>query len=155
MKLYKCLIRPRLEYAVQAWRPHLQKDVDLIEGVHRRATKLVVGMKGMSYEERLKFLDMTTLETRRIRGDLIELFKILKGIEDVKEEQFFTREKRCTRGHELKLIKPSCCLDYRKYAFSNRVINMWNNLPSDVIACSMVYSFKHKIDAFLDCQGFI
>jgi ribonuclease P/MRP protein subunit RPP40 len=64
----------------------LQKDIDLIEGVQRRATKLVVGTKGMSYEERLKFLDMTTLETRRIRGDLIEVFEILKGIEDVKEE---------------------------------------------------------------------
>jgi hypothetical protein len=64
----------------------LQKDIDLIEGVQRRAIKLVVGTKGMSYEERLKFLDMTTLETRRIRRDLIEVFEILKGIEDVKED---------------------------------------------------------------------
>jgi hypothetical protein len=61
-------IRPRLEYAVQAWRPYLQKVIDLIEGVQRRATKLVVETKGMSYDERLKFLDMTTLETRRVRG---------------------------------------------------------------------------------------
>jgi ribonuclease P/MRP protein subunit RPP40 len=91
MKLYKCLIRPGLEYTVQAWRPYLQKDIDLIEGVQRRVTKLVVRMKRMSYEERLKFLDMTTLETRRIRGDLIEVLKILTGIEDVKEERFFTR----------------------------------------------------------------
>jgi ribonuclease P/MRP protein subunit RPP40 len=133
----------------------LQKDIDLTEGVQRRATKLVVGTKGMSYEERLKFLDMTTLETRRIRGDLIKVFEILKGIEDVKEERFFTREKGCTRGHELKLFQPSCRLDSRKYAFSNRVINMWNNLPSDVMVFSTVYSFQHKIDAFLDSQGFI
>jgi hypothetical protein len=116
----------------------------------------VVGTKGLSYEERFKFLDMTTLETRRIREDLIEVFKILKGIEDVNEERFFTRDKRCKRGHELKLFKPSCHLDCRKYAFSNRVFNMWNNLPSDVIiASSTVYSFKHKIDAFLVSQGFI
>jgi hypothetical protein len=60
------ILRPRLEYAVQAWRPYLQKDIDLIEGVQRRATKLVVETKGMSYDERLKFLDMTTLETRRV-----------------------------------------------------------------------------------------
>jgi ribonuclease P/MRP protein subunit RPP40 len=58
----------------------------LIEGVQRRATKPVVGMKGMSCEETLKVLDMTTLETRRIRGDLIEVFEILTGIDDVKEE---------------------------------------------------------------------
>jgi hypothetical protein len=64
----------------------LEKDIDLIEGVQRRATKLGAGMKGMSYEERLKFLDMTTLETRRIREDLSDVFKILKGIEDIKEE---------------------------------------------------------------------
>jgi hypothetical protein len=64
----------------------LQKDIDLIEGVQRRAAKLVIGMKGMSYEKRLKFLDMTTLETRRITGDLIEVFEILKSIENVKEE---------------------------------------------------------------------
>jgi ribonuclease P/MRP protein subunit RPP40 len=133
----------------------LQKDIDLIEGVQRRATKLVVGMKGMSYEERLKFLDMTTLETRRVRGNLIEVFKILKGMEDVKKEQFFTMENGCRRGHELKLLKPSCRLDCRKYAFSNRVINMWNSLPSDVIACNTVYSFKHKIDVYLYNQGFI
>jgi hypothetical protein len=65
----------------------------------------------------------------------------------------YYREKGYTRGHELKLFKPSCRLDCRKYAFSNRVINMWKNLPSDVIACSTVYSLiKHKIDAFLDSQ---
>jgi hypothetical protein len=58
----------------------------LIEGVHRRAIKLVVGTKDMGYQERLQFLDMTTLETRRIRGDLTEVFKILSGIEDVKEK---------------------------------------------------------------------
>jgi hypothetical protein len=64
----------------------LQEDIDLIEGVQRNATKLLIGMKGMSYEKRLKFLDMTTLETRRITGDLIEVFEILKSIENVKEE---------------------------------------------------------------------
>jgi ribonuclease P/MRP protein subunit RPP40 len=74
-------------------------------------------MKGMSYEERLKFLDMTTLETRRVRGNLIEVFKIMKGMDDVNMKQFFTIEKGCTRGRELKLFKPSCRLDCRKYAF--------------------------------------
>jgi ribonuclease P/MRP protein subunit RPP40 len=98
---------------------------------------------------------MTTLETRRIRGDLIEVFKILKGMEDVKKEKFFTKEKGCTRVHELKVVKSNCHLDCRKYAFSNKVINMWNILPSDVIACNTVYSFKHEIDAFLATQGFI
>jgi ribonuclease P/MRP protein subunit RPP40 len=101
IKLYKCLIRPRLECAVQAWRPYLQKDIDLIEGVQGWATKLVVGTKVMSYEERLKFLDMTTLETREVRGDLIEVFKIMKGLEDLNKDKFFTMDTGCMRGHEL------------------------------------------------------
>jgi ribonuclease P/MRP protein subunit RPP40 len=134
---------------------YLQKDIDLLEGVQRRATKLVVGMREKSYEERLKFLDMTTLETRRVRGDLIEVFKIMKGLEDVNEEKFFTMDKGYTRGHELKLFKPNCRLDCRKYAFSHRIINMWNSLPSNTIACNTVYSFKRKIDAFLSSQGLI
>jgi hypothetical protein len=67
----------------------LQKDTDLIEGVQRRATKLVVGTKGMSYEERLKFLHMTTRETRRVTRDLIEVFKIMKGLEYVNKDKIF------------------------------------------------------------------
>jgi hypothetical protein len=46
----------------------------------------------MSYEERLKFLDMTTLETRRVRGDLIEVFKIMNGLKDVNKDKFFTMD---------------------------------------------------------------
>jgi ribonuclease P/MRP protein subunit RPP40 len=97
----------------------MQKDIDLIDGVQRRATKLVIGTKGMSYEERLKFLDIITLETRRVRGYLIEVFKIMKGLEDVNKDKFCTMDTGCMRGHELELFKPSCRLDCRKYAFSN------------------------------------
>jgi hypothetical protein len=66
---------------------------------------------------------MTTLKTRRIRGDLIEMFKILKGIEDLKENRFFTMDKGCMRDHELELFKPDCRLHCGKYAFSNGIIN--------------------------------
>jgi ribonuclease P/MRP protein subunit RPP40 len=117
------LIRPRSEYAVQAWRPYLQKDIDLIEGVQRRATKLVLGTKAMSYKERLKFLDMTTLETRRIRGDLIEVFKKLKGIEDVTEERFLTREKGL-QGVLKNYLSLAVASKVENMLFSNRVIKM-------------------------------
>ena len=75
-QLYKSLVRPHLEYSIQAWRPHYQNDIDLIEGVQRRATKLISGINKTSYEERLRSVKLTTLETRRIRGDFIEVFKI-------------------------------------------------------------------------------
>jgi hypothetical protein len=81
LPLYKSLVRPHLEYCVQAWRPHLVKDIKLIEGVQHRATRMMTDLYGKTYEQRLKCLNLTTLETRRLRGDLIELFKLLKGFD--------------------------------------------------------------------------
>ena len=70
-KLYKQMVRPRLEYAVQAWNPYLVKDIELLEGVQHRATKLVKQCRNWEYENRLKYLGLTTLVTRRIRGDIV------------------------------------------------------------------------------------
>jgi len=68
----------------QAWRPYLRKDIDLLEKVQKRATRLIINDRGLPYGERLTRLGLTTLETRRLRGDLIEVFKIFKGFDDVK-----------------------------------------------------------------------
>ena len=72
-----------MEYAVAAWNPYLRKDVDKLERVQRRATKVAHCMRNKTYEERLVAFNLTTLEERRIRGDLIQLFKINRGIEQV------------------------------------------------------------------------
>ena len=79
--LYKSFIRPHMEYAIQAWSPHFRKDIECLEKVQHRATKLVKGFKKYSYEDRLLMLGLTTLEERRLRGDLIETYKILSGKE--------------------------------------------------------------------------
>ena len=156
LQLYKSLVRPHLEYSVQAWRPHLRKDIDLIERVQRRATKLISSLKDMTYENRLKLLNLTTLETRRLRGDLIEVYKILKGFDDIDSSRFFElSSERRTRGHILKLFKPGCKLDCRKFVFSQRVIDIWNSLDSDIVACESVNSFKSHVDKFLKSRGFI
>jgi len=78
IQLYKSLVRPHLKYSIQAWRPHYQKDIDLIEGVQRRATKLISGLMGYTYEDRLNIWKLTILETRRLAGDLIEVSNCLK-----------------------------------------------------------------------------
>jgi len=75
MVIYKAYIRPNLEYCVQAWSPHLIKNKDCLEQIQRRATKLVKGLKKLTYEDRLKQLGIYSLETRRLRGDLIEVYK--------------------------------------------------------------------------------
>ena len=120
LQLYKSLVRPHLEYCIQAWRPHLHKDIDLMEKVQRRATKMIPSLRDKPYEVRLNRLNLTTLETRRLRGDLIEVFKIFKGFDDIDLGIFFDLSKSRTRGHCLKLFKPGCRLDCRKFAFSHR-----------------------------------
>ena len=77
MKLYKALVRPKLEYCVQAWRPYLKKNIDNIEKVQHRATKMIEECKHLNYEDRLIQTGLTTLDERRTRGDLIEVFKMI------------------------------------------------------------------------------
>ena len=81
--LYKAIVRPHLEYCIQAWSPYLRKDIDMLGKIQRRATKLIPGLIDLRYEERLKECGLTTLETRRLRGDQIEVFKILNGYENI------------------------------------------------------------------------
>ena len=89
LSLYLALIRPLLEYCVQVWSPHLHKYINLIEGVQRRATRLVPELRELPYEERLRKLKLTTLEERRVRGDMIETYKIITGKEKVNPNKFF------------------------------------------------------------------
>jgi len=87
-------------------------------------------------------LRLTTLETRRLRGDLIEVFKILKGYNDICEDIFFVRSNSSLRGQRLKLQKKSVKLDIAKYSFSKRVVNEWNNLSKEVIASKSLAGLK-------------
>ena len=77
MKLYLALIRPHLHYAVQFWSPCYRMDKFFLESVQRRMTKVIKGIRNFGYERRLKLLKLHSLERRRLRGDLIEVF--MKG----------------------------------------------------------------------------
>ena len=80
-----------MEYAVQAWSPKLVRDIDKLEKVQRRATKLVPEIRDLPYEVRLRELGLPSLLERRVRGDMIEVFKIVNGFENIDSEQFFKR----------------------------------------------------------------
>ena len=148
-KLYKQLVRPHLEYCSQAWSPWLQKDIELLESVQRRATKMVNGFKDLPYDERLRRMHLTTLDKSRERGDLIEAFKILKGIERIEPEGFFAMvpEQHHTRGHSMKLEKKRNRLDVRRGFFSQRVVNNFNALPPRAVSSESVLDFRKSIKA--------
>ena len=150
--LYKSLVRPLLEYALQAWRPYKQKDINNIESVQRRATRMISNLSDQDYPSRLKTTNLISLEMRRIRADLIEVFKIMKGIDGVRREDFFELQssKSYTRGHSLKITKKFSRLDIRKYTFSQRVVNEWNNLTEDMVTSDTVNQFKAKIQKYFE-----
>ena len=154
VRLFKQLVRPHLEYAVQVWNPYFSKDKQLIENVQRRATRLISCLRDMPYEERLRRLGLTSLELRRIRGDLIQVFKIVNGLDGLSFDYFFDFSNVTTnRGHRLKLRGKRCRLDVRKYFFSQRVINEWNSLPEDVVLAKSVNAFKNGLDLFFENSG--
>ena len=147
--LYTTYVRPHIEYCIQAVGPYLRKDIKVLESVQRRATKLVKGIKHLSYEERLQKLKLLSIEDRLRRGDLIETYKLLTSKVAVDYMQFF---KLCeggrTRGHNLKLEVRRCKLKPRSKFFTNRVVKPWNNLPADVTSAPTVNSFKNRLDRY-------
>lgn len=149
LTLYNALVRPILEYAVQFWAPTLVKDVERLERVQARATKMIPEVRGMGYQRRCANLNLITLAKRRLRGQLIETFKILKGFENVDPGNYFTLSNNRTRGHSLKVDPPRFntrpCGDFMTY----RICNVWNRLPERVVASQTVETFKRRLDRIL------
>ena len=150
VSLHCTLVRPILEYAVQSWCPFLAKDIEELEKVQHRITKLVPGFENMPYEERCKELKLPTLKERRLRGDLIEVYKILHGFEGTDYHKFFKLREGSTRGHEWKLEKREHSSGLERGGwFSIRVINPWNELPQKVVNAPSIGAFKRELDNYL------
>jgi ribonuclease P/MRP protein subunit RPP40 len=95
---------------------HLKKDIELIEGVQQRATKLMRSLRDKNYENSLRASNLTTLETRRLRGDSVEVFKIFKGIDNLEAQKLFGLSNTLTRGLSLRLVKHQHHLDCQKFS---------------------------------------
>jgi ribonuclease P/MRP protein subunit RPP40 len=104
--------------------------IKLLESVQRKFTKRLPGYSLVSYQDRLKQLNLEGLELRRLRIDLSYIYKILFGLIYVNASDFFTlaNNDHNTRGHVYKLSTHCSRLDIRKFYFSERVVKPWNNL---------------------------
>jgi len=147
LNLYKTLVRPHLEYCSPAWSPHYQKDKQLLEKVQHRFTRLFPDLRSLCYQDRLKRLGLWSLEERRNRADLLEVFKLKAGLTNISLQTFFDRiVDSKTRGHSWKIVKNRNKLDIRKYFFSERVVNRWNKLAQDDVDQSSVIGFKKALE---------
>ena len=160
LKLYRVYVRPHLEYAVASWSPWLQADKEMLEKVQRRAVNMVSNFQARNYEEKLLEAGMTTLEKRRERGDLIFMYRIMTGKDDVHYSTWFQlmsdREAgattRAASGY-LNVLPADSNNDIRRNFFSQRVVDSWNSLPDRVKQAATVNQFKNSLDDHLQASG--
>ena len=153
--LYKTFIRPHLEFAIAAWNPYVQSDIDKLERVQRRASKLPNHLRSQPYKKRLEALKWTSLELRRTRGDLIQWHKIVHGYDTVSFARGPQRlashglespagnTRRGPHGIERELVRN--CLPRYNF-FTNRVSRTWNKLSTNAKTESDTNRFKAIID---------
>ena len=146
--LYQALVRPHMEYAQAAWSPMRKKDIITLENVQRRATKLIPGFRDLPYHERLRRIDLPTLSYRRLRGDMVELYKINSGMNDPDVSIRLSKHEGPTRGNQQKLYKERCTTKRRQSQFKIRVVEPWNSIPDQIVRAPSLKSFERRLDKF-------
>ena len=128
------------------WSPRLKRQSASIERVQRRATKILPELRECKYEERLRILKLPSLKYRRYRGDLIQTFKILNGLDDLKADDFYCFNNNSTRNNDIKLNIKYCSTNTKKFSFSFRSAKYWNALTPRTRRAVTLNQFKNLLD---------
>ena len=159
--LYKTFVRTKMEFAVAAWNPWNEGDIALLENVQKRMIRMVSDVRGETYEEKLADAGLLSLKERRQRGDMIEVFKTMRGFNKVERREWFVireeEEVRATRsnttvtdGVERRrpdvLFQTRAKKEIRKNFFTMRVVQPWNEIPDEIKNQKSVNAFKNSYD---------
>ena len=149
IRAFKIYVRPILEYASTTWSPSYISQITQIESIQRHFTKIINGCQHLSYPDRLTFLKLESLEHRRLIADLIMCFNIIRGHSCIDSSTFFTHTHyKASRGHPFRLSIPLSKHNTRRHFFSNRIITIWNSLPTELVLAHSTNSFKYHLKKF-------
>ena len=145
--LYKAFVRPVVEYASPVWSPQHRQEIERLESIQRQMTKRVRAVRKLPYTERLRELGLPTLQYRRERADMVQVYKVMHGIDDIDPRALFTLDTSAkTRGHTKKITKEHCKTTKRQSTFKFRVVNNWNSLPEEVVSAKSLNVFKSGLN---------
>ena len=147
--LYKAYVRSSLEYASIVWSPYTSTSINNIERVQHRMCRIIPTIRHLPYKQQLNSLGLLSLRARRLRFQLITLFKIYKGWLDIKFDDFFTLcRQHKTRGHNSCIVHKSSHYNYRLHFFTVSVISYWNQLSQEDIDVPSIACFKVRLLSF-------
>ena len=156
LRLYTAFVRSHLEFSQVVWAPWKKRLIRTIESIQERATAQVDGLSRLNYADRLKALGLTTLSFRRIRGDMIEVWKHFNVYAPGTVPATFRRVERGIRAstrHPLQLY-PNIAKDgahgLQSNSFYYRTTARWNKLPTEVVTAETLNSFKNRFDKYIE-----
>ena len=146
LPVYKSLVHPHLEHAVQLWSPYFKQDIDKIEKTQRRATKMIPEIRNHIYQQRIQYLDLISLVQRRLRGQLIEVFKYLNKFTSSARGLFDYDLNDRTRNNAAKLIVKHFNTSVAQHFYPIKITSTWNAIHSEVVSSRTVNSFKNSFE---------
>ena len=145
-RCYKTLVRPQMEYASIIWDPHTANYTQSLEMVQRRAARFVTGdfYRTRSANNMLHQLQWPTLQERRAENKVIMMFRIVNNLVAIPTECLIPTA-ATVRGHNHRYLVPYARTDTYQRSFFPDTIRLWNNLPSSIVACNSINTFKSEL----------